>query len=142
MNRMGVSPQRLVASLDRNSLSVARERFGFTDRNITLQKQSTWQHDKLPVLSHRGTRYLRERNVRPMDAVLPWPWQALTCTHQEPNSSFGGHALTVSLWKQICLRLTELCSHGYYGCARSFLHQSVFRQQEQYCTFLCKKQGT
>ena len=45
-----------------------------------------------------------------MHAVLPWPWEALTSAHQEPNCSFGGHALTVSLWKRFRLRLTELCS--------------------------------
>ena len=36
-----------------------------------------------------------------MDAVLPWQSLSLDRCYQEPNSSFGGHALTVSLWKQM-----------------------------------------
>jgi len=51
---------------------------------------------------------LRERNVKHMDAVLPWQSLSLDRRYQEPNYSFGGHALTVSLWKRCRLRLTEL----------------------------------
>ena len=43
-----------------------------------------------------------------MDAVLPWQSLSLDRRYQEPNCSFGGHALTVSLWKRSRLRLTEL----------------------------------
>ena len=43
-----------------------------------------------------------------MDAVLPWQSLSLDRRYQEPNYSFGGHALTVSLWKRCRLRLTEL----------------------------------
>ncbi len=35
-----------------------------------------------------------------MDAVLPWQSLPLDRCYQEPNCSFGGHALTVSLWKR------------------------------------------
>ena len=43
-----------------------------------------------------------------MYAVLPWQSASLDARYQEPNCSFGGHALTVSLWKPCGLRLTEL----------------------------------
>ena len=36
-----------------------------------------------------------------MDAVLPWQSTSLDARYQEPNCSFGGHALTVSLWKHM-----------------------------------------
>ena len=79
-----------------------------------------------------------------MHAVLPWQSVSLDTCYQEPNCSFGGHALTVSLWKRSRLRLTELwiacdpmgalvrlvtCPPG-----RIAQHQSVFRQQEKYST--------
>ncbi len=53
-----------------------------------------------------------------MHAVLPWQSASLDARYQEPNYSFGWHALTVSLWKPHGLDLTELCSNGYYGCPR------------------------
>ncbi len=36
-----------------------------------------------------------------MDAVLPWQSLSLDRCYQEPNCSFGGHTLTVSLWKLV-----------------------------------------
>lgn len=59
MHRM----QGLVASLDRNSVPLPGCSFGFTGRNITLQKQSIWQHDNLPVPSHRGGRTACEKGT-------------------------------------------------------------------------------
>ena len=80
-----------------------------------------------------------------MHAVLPGPSVSLDTCYQEPNCSFGGHALTVSLWKPCSLRLTELwiaCDPmgalvGLVTCPRLrriAQHQSVFRQQEKYST--------
>ena len=55
------------------------------------------QHDKLPVLPHRGTEYLRERNVFNMDAVLSRPWKHFCFAHREPVTLFRLRAATVSL---------------------------------------------
>ncbi len=57
-----------------------------------------YRQDTRPV-PQRRTNHLRERNVKHMDAVLPWQSASLDARYQEPNCSFGGHALTVSLWK-------------------------------------------
>ena len=61
---------------------------------------------------------MRDWNVVHRYAVLPWQSVLLSTCYQEPNCSFGGHALTVSLWKPCGLGLTELCSNCYYGCPR------------------------
>ncbi len=55
---------------------------------------STGRIDKTPVCN----RNLAEsRTFLYWYAVLPWPWEHLCSTHQEPGSSPGGHAPTVSL---------------------------------------------
>ncbi len=52
-------------------------------------------HDKVPVCTQNLPE--AERCVSSLDAVLPWPWEALTSTHQEPDIASGGRVATVSL---------------------------------------------
>ena len=116
----GLKPRRLVAVLYFNScLPTGTDtlRFHRTLHHLAT-RQGIGRHDNPPVQPHRGTKYLRDWNVVPMDAVLPWQSVLLSTCYQEPNCSFGGHALTVSLWKPYGLDLTELCSNCYYGCPR------------------------
>src|SRR6266436_6987718 len=68
--------------------------------------------------SPQRNRVLARKERSHMHAVLPWQSASLDARYQEPNYSFGWHALTVSLWKPHGLDLTELCSNGYYGCPR------------------------
>jgi hypothetical protein len=77
-----------------------------------------------------------------MDAVLPWQSASLDARYQEPNCSFGGHALTVSLWK-LALAPNRIVGYihspmgalvGLVTCppGRIAQHQSAFRQQGEY----------
>ena len=80
MHRM----QGLVASLDRNSLSVARERFGFTGRNIMVGIAPTLGHPT------SGPSYLTEadellaRKERSMRCFALAASTGFGATHQEP----------------------------------------------------------
>jgi len=58
-------------------------------------KRGIGQHDKLPVCNQNLPE--AERCVCSLDAVLPWPWEAFTSTHQEPDIASGGRVATVSL---------------------------------------------
>ncbi len=52
-------------------------------------------HDKVPVYNQNVPE--AERCVYSLDAVLPWPWEHLCSTHQEPDNNSGGRVATVSL---------------------------------------------
>ncbi len=91
--------------------------------------RSTGCSDKTPVCNQNLPEAERCMN---MYAVLPWPWEALTSTHQEPNYSFGGQcpnclSLRVPRPKPIC---QQWLVRG----------QSVFRQQAQCSTHVQKRQ--
>ena len=51
-------------------------------------------HDKVPVCNQNLPEAERSRI---WDAVLPWPWEHLCSTHQEPDNNSGGRVATVSL---------------------------------------------
>jgi len=78
-------------------------RFSFIDRHITLlREQGIGHHDKVPVQSHRGQWQTCEKGtLSAMYAVLPWPWERLCSTHQEPglcaSNAQAVQAATVSL---------------------------------------------
>jgi hypothetical protein len=63
----------------------------------TSESEDSGRHDKAPVLPHRGTEYLRERNVFTMNAVLPWQCVHFYTAFQEPVTFFRLRATTVSL---------------------------------------------
>ena len=86
--------QGLVAVLHLNSEPVAQ---------ALLQLRSTLhqgQHDKLPVLSHRGRPLCEKEALFSQCTVLP------SVAMREPNSSFGGQcASRLSLWAGARIRV-------------------------------------
>src|SRR2546428_3276676 len=52
-------------------------------------KDSTGHSDKMPVLPHRGRTLCEKGALLDAYAVLPWPWEPLCSTHQEPNWQLG-----------------------------------------------------
>ena len=106
--------------------------------HLPLQFHSTPHHGSIaapPGHLTTGPSFLRtcrRRNVWYGYAVLPWPWEHLCSTHQEPNCSFGGRcpnclSLRVSRPKPICQQWLVR-------------DQSVFRQQAQYSASVQRRQ--
>ena len=60
-----------------------------------------------------------------MYAVLPWQSASLDTRYQEPNCSFGGHALTVSLWRLSPAPNRIVDDLSSYGCASGLPHTRV-----------------
>jgi hypothetical protein len=92
----------------------------------TSESCDSGHHDKVPVCNQNLPE--AERSV--LDAVLPWPWEHLCSTHQEPDSSSGGQCPN-------CLSLRMHASVCQQWLGRG---QSVFRQHTQDSTNVLKRQ--
>ena len=78
-------------------------------------RQGIGRIDKAPVLPHRGTKYLRERNVKKhMYAVLPWQSASLDACYQEPDCSSGGQCPNC-----LSLEAVQLAPNRIVGYVRS-----------------------